>query len=61
MGARHSKRSVDITTTPKKGDDGAAVVEGDDAKLEPIGEPDLKAATNGGGLPSDIEFAVSCP
>ncbi|KAH1003144.1 hypothetical protein HUJ05_011084 [Dendroctonus ponderosae] len=50
MGARHSKRSVDITTTPKKGG------EGDDAKLEAVGEPDVKAATNG-GLPSDIEFA----
>jgi len=56
MGARHSKRSVDITTTPKKGEEGAAVVEGEEGKLEKIAEPDLKVTTNG-TLHNEIEFA----
>lgn len=60
MGARHSKRSVDITTTPKKvGEDGAVIQEGEEGKLEKIAEPDLKVTTNG-TLHSEIEFAVSC-
>lgn len=59
MGARHSKRSVDITTTPKKvGEDGAVIQEGEEGKLEKIAEPDLKVTTNG-TLHSEIEFAVS--
>lgn len=60
MGARHSKRSVDITTSPKKvGEDGAVIQEGEEGKLEKIAEPDLKVTTNG-TLHSEIEFAVSC-
>lgn len=45
MGARQSKRSVDITTTPKKGDADSPVVEGE-GKLERIGDVDAKL-TNG--------------
>ncbi|KAF7287310.1 hypothetical protein GWI33_001675 [Rhynchophorus ferrugineus] len=56
MGARHSKRSVDITTTPKKGEEGAAVIEGEEGKLEKIAEPDLKVTTNG-TVHNEIELA----
>jgi hypothetical protein len=54
MGARQSKRSVDITTTPKKGDD--AVVEGE-GKVEKIAEIDAKVTTNG-AIHTEIEYAV---
>jgi len=53
MGARQSKRSVDITTTPKKeGIPAEGVVVGDaaapgDGKLERIEEADTKPTTNG--------------
>lgn len=56
MGARQSKRSVDITTTPKKGE-GEVVCEGE-GKLEKIPEIDNKVTTNG-TLHPEIEFAVS--
>lgn len=56
MGARQSKRSVDITTTPKK--EGEAVVEGE-GKLEKIGDLDTKVTTNGVGPHADIPDAVS--
>lgn len=53
MGARQSKRSVDITTTPKKegipaegGVVGDAAAPGD-GKLERIEEADTKPTTNG--------------
>lgn len=52
MGARQSKRSVDITTTPKKegipaeGGVGDAAAPGD-GKLERIEEADTKPTTNG--------------
>lgn len=52
MGARQSKRSVDITTTPKKegvpaeGGVGDAAAPGD-GKLERIEETDTKPTTNG--------------
>ena len=52
MGARQSKRSVDITTTPKKeglpveGVVGDAAAPGD-GKLEKIEETDGKPTTNG--------------
>ncbi|XP_011314667.1 myristoylated alanine-rich C-kinase substrate isoform X1 [Fopius arisanus] len=52
MGARHSKRSMDVTTTPKKeglpaeGGDAAPVGDG---KLERIEEADVKPTTNGVG------------
>ncbi|VEN45175.1 unnamed protein product, partial [Callosobruchus maculatus] len=52
MGARQSKRSVDITTTPKK--DGEVAVEGE-GKLEKIGDADLKATTNGSLPHTDVE------
>lgn len=61
MGARQSKRSVDITTTPKK--EGAAggesAVIGDaaapgDGKLERIEESDAKPTTNGIAPHTDI-------
>lgn len=51
MGARQSRRSVDITTTPKKEGipaDGAAV--GDPEKIEKLGvieEADAKPTSNG--------------
>lgn len=54
MGARQSKRSVDITTTPKKeglpaeGSVGDAAAPGD-GKLERIEEADTKPTTNGIG------------
>jgi preprotein translocase subunit YajC len=54
MGARQSKRSVDITTTPKKGDD--VVVEGE-GKVEKIAEIDAKVTTNG-AIHTEIEYAV---
>lgn len=57
MGARQSRRSVDITTTPKK--DGEAVVAEGEGKLEKIGEVDVKVTSNGTAAHSDIEFAVS--
>lgn len=53
MGARQSKRSVDITTTPKKeGIPAEGAVVGDaaapgDGKLERIEETDTKPTTNG--------------
>ena len=59
MGARQSKRSVDITTTPKKeGLPAEAGVVGDaaapgDGKLERIEEADTKPTTNGAGPPSE--------
>ncbi|RZC31915.1 pollen-specific leucine-rich repeat extensin-like protein 1 [Asbolus verrucosus] len=53
MGARQSKRSVDITTTPKKGEDG--VVEGE-GKVEKIAEIDAKVTTNG-AIHTEIEYA----
>lgn len=57
MGARQSRRSVDITTTPKK--DGEAVVAEGEGKLEKIGEAvDVKVTSNG-TIHNDIEFAVS--
>lgn len=57
MGARQSKRSVDITTTPKKGD-GEIIVEGE-GKLEKIGDADVKVATNGSVPHNDLEAGVS--
>ncbi|KAK9886071.1 hypothetical protein WA026_014855 [Henosepilachna vigintioctopunctata] len=55
MGARQSKRSVDITTTPKKGDGDVAVGE---EKIEKLGDADVKAVvTNGAATHTDIEFA----
>lgn len=56
MGARQSRRSVDITTTPKK--EGEAIVAEGEGKLEKIGEVDVKVTSNG-TVHSDIEFAVS--
>lgn len=52
MGARQSKRSVDITTTPKKEGVPVEGVVGDaaapgDGKLEKIEETDVKPTTNG--------------
>ncbi|KAJ8982626.1 hypothetical protein NQ317_002677 [Molorchus minor] len=58
MGARQSKRSVDITTTPKKGECDA-VTEGE-GKLEKIGDADVKVASNG-AICTDIEFAPNTP
>lgn len=57
MGARQSKRSVDITTTPKKGD-GEGLAEGE-GKLEKIGDADVKVATNGTLPHNDLEVGVS--
>ena len=54
MGARQSKRSVDITTTPKKGEEMAVEGEG---KVEKIAEIDAKVTTNG-AIHSEIEYAV---
>lgn len=52
MGAKQSKRSVDITTTPKKGE--GEVVEGE-GKLEKIQDVDqpVKPATNGDAVHGD--------
>lgn len=58
MGGKSSKRSVDITTTPKKGDD-EVVAEGE-GKLEKIGDADVKITSNG-AVHTDLEFAVSAP
>lgn len=58
MGQKQSKRSVDITTTPKKGE-GDAVVEGE-GRLEKINDVDqIKATTNGDALHNDAEVTVS--
>lgn len=57
MGARQSKRSVDITTTPKKGD-GEIIAEGE-GKVEKIGDIDVKSATNGSVPHNDLEVGVS--
>ncbi|KAK9687770.1 hypothetical protein QE152_g36015 [Popillia japonica] len=46
MGARQSKRSVDITTTPKKGDGDSPIIEGE-GKVKEIGDVDAKVTTNG--------------
>lgn len=54
MGAKQSKRSVDITTTPKKGE-AEAIVEGE-GKVEKIGDVDVKATTNG-ALHTELEYA----
>lgn len=56
MGAKQSRRSVDITTTPKK--EGEVVATEGEGKLEKIGEVDLKVTSNG-TVHNDIEFAVS--
>ncbi|XP_014610570.1 PREDICTED: putative protein TPRXL isoform X1 [Polistes canadensis] len=59
MGARQSKRSVDITTTPKKegipseGAVGDAATPGD-GKLERIEESDAKPTTNGIAYRTDV-------
>lgn len=50
------KRSVDITTTPKKGD-GEVIAEGD-GKVEKLPEIDAKVTTNG-AVHTEIEYAVS--
>lgn len=51
MGARQSKRSVDITTTPKKGEGDGGPVEGENVgKVEKIAEVDLKVTTNGAAV-----------
>lgn len=58
MGQRQSKRSVDITTTPKKGE-GDVCVEGE-GKLEKINEADqIKVTTNGDAIHNDVQIAVS--
>lgn len=57
MGARQSKRSVDITTTPKKGEEG--VIGEGEGKVEKIAEIDAKITTNG-AIHTEIEYAVSC-
>lgn len=54
MGAKQSKRSVDITTTPKK-DDGELVEGG--GKVEKIGDTDVKV-TNG-DIHKEVETPVS--
>ncbi|KAL2732535.1 brain acid soluble protein 1 [Vespula maculifrons] len=60
MGARQSKRSVDITTTPKKeGIPSEGAVVGDaatpgDGKLERIEESDAKPTTNGIAYRTDV-------
>lgn len=54
MGARQSKRSVDISTTPKK-DGEIAAVEGE-GKIEKIGDLDTKI-TNG-DLHKDVDITV---
>lgn len=51
MGARQSKRSVDITTTPKKGAEDVAT-EGE-GKVEKIAE-----ITTNGAIHNEIEYAV---
>lgn len=56
MGARQSKRSVDITTTPKKGEEG--VIGEGEGKVEKIAENDAKITTNG-AIHTEIEYAVS--
>lgn len=53
MGAKQSKRSVDITTTPKK--DGELMEGG--GKVEKIGDTDVKV-TNG-DVHKDVESPVS--
>lgn len=55
MGAKQSKRSVDITTTPKK-DGECPIVEGE-GKLEKIGDLDVKV-TNG-DVHKEVETPVS--
>lgn len=47
MGGRHSKRSVDINSTPKKDADGGQVTE----KLEKIEEGDVVKVQNGHAEP----------
>lgn len=56
MGARQSRRSVDITTTPKK--EGENQIAEGEGKLEKIGDIDSKVTSNG-TVHNDIEFAVS--
>lgn len=57
MGARQSRRSVDITTTPKKegipAEGGDATAPGD-GKLERIEEADTKPTTNGIAPHTDV-------
>lgn len=58
MGARQSKRSVDITTTPKKGEAEGSPVNED--KIEKLGDADVvEVVTNGTTAHTDIEFVVS--
>lgn len=61
MGAKQSKRSVDITTTPKKGE-AESPVEGE-GKVEKIADLDAKleakVTTNGSVNHAEIEYAVS--
>lgn len=56
MGAKQSKRSVDITTSPKKGE--AEIIGEGEGKVEKIAEIDAKVTTNG-TLHTEIEYAVS--
>lgn len=56
MGARQSKRSVDITT-PKKGDGDSPVIEGE-GKVKEIGDLDAKVTTNG-TVHTEVESNVS--
>lgn len=57
MGARQSRRSVDITTTPKKGGEVDNVGEGE-GKVENIGDLEDKVTTNG-AIHTELEYAVS--
>lgn len=56
MGAKQSKRSVDITTTPNKEAE-SGPVEGE-GKVEKIGDIEAKITTNG-AVHTEIEYAVS--
>uniref|UniRef100_A0A6P7GAY2 A-kinase anchor protein 200-like n=1 Tax=Diabrotica virgifera virgifera TaxID=50390 RepID=A0A6P7GAY2_DIAVI len=54
MGAKQSKRSVDITNTPTKGEV-EAVGEGE-GRVVKIGDADIKATTNGAVPHTDLEI-----
>ncbi|CAG9860402.1 unnamed protein product [Phyllotreta striolata] len=58
MGARQSKRSVDITSSPSKTNEGESIAEGE-GRLVKIGDVDVKTATNGTVPHTEVDVEVT--
>lgn len=59
MGGKQSKRSVDITTTPKKGEENATGIGEGEGRMEKIEDLDQLKVSANGGVHTEIEIKVS--